>query len=240
MGMRRTRKRGRGRLTATALVLLLLTGCAGDVAPPDRAFIVGMRNWLGGIDRVEPFYRHIEDLLPNRRYRRENGFELQPVSSRVVVGEFIDATPGAGFLGTGKRIGYGDKRAAWHTMHAEFRVDEVIAGPSGERVTVGWPSNGTDVDKNLDGLISLGRVVLFLTPSAVYDYDEDLLAVAEDGAFIATVAPHDELALPLIAHSRGAVLLERVGTLAELRAEARERPRTIQLRENEGIIEPLP
>lgn len=232
-----TRLRG-----GVALVLLLpLLACATETPTPDRGFIQGMQAWVDGIDRAEPFYRHIEDLLPNRRYLREDGSALRPVSFRVVAGEFVGARRGSGFLGTGKQVKFGHEDAVWNTAHADFRVDEYIAGAGPRHVIVGWPpSDGTDVGETRAGLMSMGRTVLFLTSSAVYDYDKDVHAVAEDGAFLATVAADGDLDLPFIRPERSSVLLERVDTLSELRAEARKPARTIQLQENEGIIEPLP
>ena len=233
-------QRRRGPVAGMLLVAVLLTGCPTEVTTPDEDFVRGMRGWVGGIDRVEPFYRHLEDLLPNRRYLREDGSALHPLSSRVVSGEFVGATRGSGFLGTGKQVRYGDKDAVWNTVHAHFRVDEYIAGHGPKHVMVGWPpSDGSDLGKTRAGLMSMGKTVLFLTSSAVYDYDKDVHAVAEDGAFLATVTNDGDLALPFIGRERSSVLLERVDTLSELRAEARKPSRTIQL-EDGGMIQPLP
>lgn len=136
---------------------------------------------------------------------------------------------------------YDDKDAAWRTMHVEFRAAEDIAGAGPDRVIVGWPSDGGDVGDNRDGFISLGETVIFLTPSPVYDYDTDVLAVVNDGAFIATVNDQGDLALPFIRRAQAELLLERTDTLAELRAEARKPPHTIRLRTTkDGVLEPLP
>lgn len=232
----------RGLRGRVALLLLLpLFACATETATPDRRFIQGMRAWIEAPTRVEPFYRHIEDLLPNRRYLREDGSALRALSFRVVAGEFVGAKRGSGFLGTGKQVRYGDKDAVWNTVHADFRVDEYIAGRGPKHVMVGWPpSDGTDLGKTRAGLMSLGKAVLFLTSSAVYDYDKDVHAIVEDGAFLATVTNDGDLDLPFIRAPRSSVLLERVDTLSELRAEARKPSRTIQFQEHEGIIEPVP
>jgi len=233
----RTRRALAFLIVGASLLSLVACNDRGSSAAADRRYIAELRAGLENIDRAAPYHRHLEDLLPNRRYQigAEKEFVL---SERVVVGEFVGGAPGKGFRGTGATLGFHDKSAAWRTMHLKFRVDEDLAGDGPNPVTVGLGVD-TDWERARDGMMSLGRSVLFLSPSPVYAYDPSLLAIVEDGAMIATIDSDSRLALPLIREERASQLLERTSTVAELRAEAHHPARTVPLERFEGHARPV-
>ena len=225
------------------VVLTLLSACGaekGVSSNSDQTYVEEhMKSRLGSVARVD-VYRRIEQLLPNRQYQEEEDKPPFRISDRVVVGEFVEATPGYAFLGTGKQVPFNSREAEWRTVHFEFRVDETFGGegPNPARIGIAF-SSATDFDKIREGHIGRGKSVVFLfMNSPVLDYDPDLAAVVEDGAMIATVNSDDRLSLDFLDADRNAVMLERVDTLEELRREARKPQRTIKVKRDQGVLQP--
>lgn len=170
------------------------------------------------------------EALPSFDYVGHDGRVSSP-SQLVVVGTFTSVTPGRGFswdhsqLGEERRVEleYGHEEAWINTIHVAFAVEEVIGKEAdvelerGSEIQVGLALSGpvdfTAVKKELAGL---GRVVVFLNRSAVFDYERDLWGILEDGAFIGRVDPEERIEFLILDETDGLEGIEGL-TVEDLR-----------------------
>lgn len=174
----------------------------------------------------EPWYRTLDELLPNMKYRERGKSEIRG-SDLMIVGEIVDVEAGYGFKVTerdfdGKRVDFDDPGALWKTVHLKVAVAKHWGRSSPELVTVGFGIDGDDqLPQVRDGLRGLGMVALFLqekTPH--YSYDPSIYGIAKGGHMVATVAADGALALPFLDDQEEAMLLKGVGTMEALERHA--------------------
>jgi hypothetical protein len=217
------------------LIAALLGGCTtGPGDDEARARLVELAHREAG-SYYAP-YRELAEVLPNVRWRRDDGGAPEAASDLVVLGRIVAVDEGAAFderggpapEGPGAReVAFDDETADWRTLELEVEVDRTIAGDDVDRVRAGFPVLGSTADARTAaaGLRTFGQVVLFLAEgSPVYAYDPTLLAVVHRGQLIATVDDAGRLALPLMEIPR---FQGRVRTVADLESEAR-RPERVE------------
>lgn len=186
--------------------------------------------------------RTLDEMLPTVTFAHPNSPSAGPMmtatATQAVVGRITAVDEGKGFWpGPGKDdapdgqvLDYADSRAMWRDVHATVEVDHCLGCSVPAQITVVLPSTGPDKFPILhDGLIGLGRVVLFLR-------DDSPLSAYAPGLYspimVATVADDGSLALPFIAPGRAASLLGPRGmTLAQLE-QSSQTPRAIPLVED--------
>lgn len=145
----------------------------------------------------------------------------------IVVGRLSRSDAGVGLSWTltddGEEVTvehpYGSDEAWVHTLYVTVDVDEVIVGEaSSKQIAVGLvidqPVDPADASVELQ---ELGDVVLYLVDSPMFDRDEGVYGVLEDGAFIGQGSPDGRVTFPLLAGEDG---LDDEVTIAQLRSAA--------------------
>ena len=155
--------------------------------------------------RVRP-YSSVTELRDLITERKESGIG----NELVVVGEITEVQRGASFSWDVDDLGrevttqypFGDDRAMGHTIHLTVAVSEVIAPPSEvsiERITVGLViGSGIGFDAVENDYSDLGTVVLFLTQSAVFDYEPGIYGIFEGGALMGVLKNDGTLRFPTL------------------------------------------
>ena len=220
-----------------ALCAVLLIGTAASCAPSNETSGPGLvealhaRHESGGTSY--PF-RTLAELLGNVRYGGSPA-SARPLTEAVVVGTVTEVRPGAGFrvegndAPSGIETDFDDPRALWRTFHVTVDVERVVSGDVGTgagAVTVGF-AFGRDMP--LEGLDEefqrMGRMLLFLNRSVVFDYDPDVYGTVLDGALLGQVTENDEIRLPVLDDFEEASFLQGGRSLGELVSAARREPR---------------
>jgi hypothetical protein len=199
------------RSVGRVFVVVLLVGVAA------AGVVLATATWLGGRDTgaiLDQLGNRDEGGSRDRPYR--SVAEAMRFADSVVVGSFTEVTPGRGFSWTLSPTGeeqtheheYGAEEAWINTVHAIFAVDEVLASARGSEVRPGSTvsvgiaiDNAVSATQGTSELAGLGTVVLYLVKSPVFDYQPELYAILEDGAFLATVSPQGALSYPLLDNS---------------------------------------
>ena len=230
------------KLLALGLVLIQMTACGGraeDDVAADQKYLQGQTLARTGSLHRTTTYRRIEQILPNRWYQWNKDIPPNQVSERAALGEFVGARPGRASRANGDEVPFNSNQAATRTLHFDFRVDESLGGDGPNPAMLGIAfDGGTDLDRASRGFLEMGKVVVFLYQSRVFDYQEGLPGLVEDGTMVAAVGADGRLSLPLVEPDYGAALLQRVTTIDALREHARRPARTTQLRTEEGVVYP--
>lgn len=235
-------RRTLGAILATALVLA--SACGDDksvaaVSPEEGLHFV--TEFLSGIAdtgaRAAPWYRTLDEVLPNVEYVYPDG-RTKRLSDLAVVGRFVALEQGAGFTvqgddapgGTPTR--FDDPDARWRSVHGVVEVERSVGGGDApERLKVSLPLyDREDFDEFDAGLRALGRVVLFLdADSTLVAYDPSLFVIVQNHSFIASVAGDETLALPMLPPEEAASLLgPAMRKLSDLETRAKA-PRKVVL-----------
>jgi hypothetical protein len=236
-----------GRAVARVVVssVLLLGGCA-ESEPSDESSADARQSvvdFLQGrsdvVVRTPPWYRTLDELLPNVDYRHPDG-RTQTLTDLAVIGRITSVEKGRGFVvpgedaPDGQPVAYDTPGARWWTLHATVEIERAIASSEApSEVRIAMPSGPpAEFGRLAQGLRALGRVVLPLVRNnPVVAYDSSLLAVFEDGTFVVTVADDGTLALPTLDAELRAPLLAKTPKLEDLEASGRQPRRTIPLRD---------
>jgi hypothetical protein len=183
-------------------------------------------------------YTSFEEVLPNVSYLIDDAEPVR-LTDLVVIGSVVSAEEGRGWKPSeddakvvdGIVVGFRDPGAWARMVHLDVEVDEVLGtrDPIPDRIHVGLTIGGNmDPDVVVRGLRALGRVALPLTRSnPVFAYDDDLYAIAEDGALLVRVLDSGRLELPFKPEA-SAELLASVPTVDALRAQARAPQRELR------------
>ena len=179
--------------------LVLLSGCGG---PGDTAFDA-VREFAGDADRVSPYasWEELESFATSG----EGGVAL-------VVASVVEVTEGAAFRWQvdtyrgeqREQLPYDSEEATVRTVHLVVEVAEVFGRSGldvgrGQQVTVGLAVNEeADTDDVVDSLEDLPPSLFFLHRSAVYDYEDGLLGVLQDGLLVAVPDGDGELSFPAL------------------------------------------
>ena len=156
--------------------------------------------------RVRPYSSLIElrDLVIERK---ESGVG----NESVVVGTITEVSRGGSFSWdvndttdtvVKTQYPFGDDRAMVHTIHLTVDVSEVIAPPS--KKNIGTITVGLAVDSEIgfdsveNDYSDLGTVVLFLTQSAVFDYEPGIYGIFEGGALMGVLKNDGTLRFPTL------------------------------------------
>jgi len=197
--------RVRNKLALFLLLGVLAVACSENTNT--QAAFDNERDRAGAGTRERP-YESAMELAEQISERQTTGRSLEA----VIVGRITAVEPGASFtwimdeeIGEASRVElpFGDEEAMVNTAHLIVEVLEHLT-PGDDRsetsVTVGIVVNA---DVKFDAIKadyeSLDEVVLFLRPSAVFDYRPDIRSIYEDGALIGTLAEDGTVRFPLLA-----------------------------------------
>jgi hypothetical protein len=184
-------------LVGAALVALLLAGCAAQPRPTvadAESVLVGR-----GANASYAFGpTTIAEALPSAHYVNAATGIDGTVSQLVVTGRFTAWHPGVAMVwptgtggDTGDQVPWDSSKAETRTVVLTFAVDSVVAAADGvtasRQVSIEFTVyRGTRPDTFARGLVSGGRMVLFLVPPS-NPADRGLWTVPFDGAFLGTV-----------------------------------------------------
>lgn len=186
---------------------------------------------------LRPWYRTLDETLPNVDYLRPNG-TIATLSDVAAVGRVVRVDKGRAFVvdgddaPNGTEANWEAKGARWFSVHATLAVERVIgAGDGPETVTFALPlDDRAEFDRMAAGLKGLGRVVAVLDKgSPLVAYDPSLYVILGNHGLLATVAEDGRLSLPLLEEREAASLLSRTPRLADLEVRGNEGRRTIPL-----------
>ncbi len=125
---------------------------------------------------------------------------------------------------------FADPDAQWWSVRATFQVDRELTGQAvTEQLPVGLVVGPPETFELVSiGLRELGLVVLFLERgSPVFDHDDSLYGIVQDGSFLATVDEADgRIELPAFG-GRATPLLEATPLLADLERAAAQDERVV-------------
>jgi hypothetical protein len=213
-------------------------GAAADSArvsaEEGRSFVISRMQGLAQFgERMAPWYKTLDEALPNVTYVSEDGAR-STVSDLAVVGTITAVEKGRGFTVAGEDAPSGTpadfdaKGARWWSLHMTVNVERTIgSSKSPKEVRVYLVSPGPDEFAVMAaGLRSFGRVVLFLREYGPHiQYDTSMYSIVDDGAFFTTVAEDGTLGLPFMDPARMPAALGKLSDL-ELKGSA---PRVIPL-----------
>ena len=188
----------RAAILAFMMTFSLVTGCSGS----SPKVVDQLLNRRVASTRTQP-YDSFSDLLPNHTYRMGEGPEFR-MSDVVVLGSLGAVAAGKAYSAEesprGVEIDFYSSEAAWRTYHVQIKVDKVLAGSlRGDAPTMGLALGGdADIDGVTKDLRDLGKVVVLLRPSPVFDYATGLLGSTEDGAFIGQVDASGRVTFPVL------------------------------------------
>lgn len=201
-------------LLVLVLGILLPASCGSDGEALEH-----IANRSDSASRERP-YSSVTELRDLITQRKESGVG----NELVVVGEITEVNRGASFSWDVDDLGrevttqypFGDDRAMGHTVHLTVAVSEVIAPPSEENIgtiTVGLVfDSGIGFDAVNDDYSDLGTVVLFLSQSAVFDYEPGIYGIFEGGALMGVLKNDGTVRFP--AMSEPEILLGGSRTIA--------------------------
>ncbi len=206
---------------ATKLLLVLVFGILLPAScGSDGEALEHIANRSDSASRERP-YSSVTELRDLITQRKESGIG----NELVVVGEITEVNRGASFSWDvddttdtviKTQYPFGDDRAMVHTVHLTVAVSEVIAPPSEENIgttTVGLVfDSGIGFDAVNNDYSDLGTVVLFLSQSAVFDYEPGIYGIFEGGALMGVLKNDGTLRFP--AMSEPEILLGRSRTIA--------------------------
>ncbi len=188
-------------LLVLVLGILLPASCGSDGEALEH-----IANRADSGSRVRP-YSSVTELRDLVIERKESGVG----NELVVVGEITEVQRGASFSWdvddttdtvVKTQYPFGDDRAMVHTIHLTVAVSEVIAPPSEENIgtiTVGLAvDSGIGFDAVENDYSDLGTVVLFLTQSAVFDYEPGIYGIFEGGALMGVLKNDGTLRFPTL------------------------------------------
>lgn len=239
-------ERNRSAVAVALAMAALVTPACGRSDPRDLAAtrsyaIEQVAGRAGGQSRIR-LYRSVDELLPNVRFGVDDE-PAKPITEMVVVGRITRVEPGRGFVVDGadapggRVVDFSDPTALWRTLHLTVSVTERLGTePPPPTITVGLAvDGGVNVGLMVEGLLTLGRVVMFLERSPVLAYDASLFAILEDGALLATLDPDGRISLPAAPAEEAAELLGSSTTLAALRQKVAAAPRIVKIALVDGV-----
>ena len=194
--------------------------------------------------RLSPPYRSLAELLPNTKYQWPDA-EPRALTEAAVVGRITEVVRGRGFIlpdgdaPSSTPVDFEHPDALWRTVHATVEVEQTIGGllPSADVVTgfaFGPRPSFAEIEA---GLMSMGRVLLFLNRSPVFDYDARVLGTAADGELLGLVDAEGQISLPAASPAYQS-LLDGARTLHDLAAAARRPERVIQVDHSNNRVDP--
>ena len=195
-------------LVGAAVVAVLLVACAPHrpATVADAESVLAAR---GAAAQYANVPRTIAEALPSTRYVSAVGGMEGRASDLVVTGRFTAWTPDKAMVwpaGTGgdngRQVAWDSKRAQTRTLDLTFDVDSVVAAAAGvtadHQVQVRFGLDGrTSPGSFANGLISGGRMVLFLQPPSD-PTAKGVWAVPFDGLLLGTVDDADVVTMGVL------------------------------------------
>lgn len=233
-------------IVAVIATMLSMTGCAASSteshesdAPyrPGTSYVGLQLRQRAALTNVTRYHQDVEQLLGNTLFQI-NGGPAQALTDAVLVGEITSVAPGLGFAidgadaPSGTPVDFDDPAALWRTVHVDVEIDEVLTGDLrvGSTITVGFAFGSMSSYEDVaEDLRAMPNVLLFVDgDSAMFDYDQNIFAVVEDGAMLGVVSGADEsITFPGLS-TEAAKALDAAGlTLAGLRQAASQQSRII-------------
>lgn len=256
----------RGFLLALVGVTAACGTANGETPESDRAasssgqWMEQIRNISSGASRIAPWYRTLDEALPNVRYKRDSK-KAVPASEVVVIGTVDEVLPGRAFVqnidknDSVKEVEFTSPDPSWRTAHLVVRVDREFGETRSKKkvddITVGLNIGLTPLAEIAKGFEDLGTLVLFLQPDCsqfdqdgvdisapctpVFSYDPSLYGVLEDGGLVAVVDDASgDLTLPFVEAHRAEELLKATRNIRDLERKGNEERREVKLKRQGG------
>lgn len=201
----------------------------------------------------------LSDLLPTSTHYDAEGDDVPaaPVVEAILVGEIVEVQPGYGFPasvpddGHDYRMDFASAEADWSTVTLTVEVDEVVSTADGvdigDSVQVGmavFPARGTserwqyDTDAIFDSLKESGRTLFVLDQNAgsvtLYPHDGELYDLFMAGEWWAPIGAAGTISLPVGDNGQEEIWLSDADTLSELRDDASEPLKVVEVSDAEA------
>lgn len=191
--------------TLVTLGALLMSSCGSLAATPEAVGFFDARGDTAS--RVGGVYRSPAEAMPQVRYRI-NGRAPSSVADAYVVGDIVDVQPGRSHRWTFEgedeverrhELAFNAEDAQASTVHLVVRIVRSIVGPdvsdgvwrgfgAGKDVTLGLAMGAqVDVPALRESLVGQPVAALLYGSSPVFDYDENLWAILQDGGLLGHV-----------------------------------------------------
>lgn len=219
----------RAGLIAAAVVLIVSSCGHPPYSSADSPTAAALQQRAASADVLRP-HESITDLLGNVEFSFGDR-PAQPLTEAVVVASVIAVDRRRGHVfpedGSPERIevAFDDRQVQAYTVHVTVGVSEVVTGHvDGDRLTFGVAfSGGTSYDVIAQDFMAMPSLVLFLTRSAVLDYDQTLYALVE-GSLFGIVDDDGRVDFPMLEAGVADALGAEGVTVAALRAAAQRDP----------------
>lgn len=165
------------------------------------------------------------------------------------MGRVTDVAPGRGFYVPGDgaladaasatATSFDDSRSQWKIASVEIAVDQAYGLPDGpDSVRVSGFLTGTNYERQVAGILSLGEVIVVLDLSRAYEWDQDLLYVARGGNLFGDVDAAGNVAFPALADD-SADFVGELATTSDIADDAsRSKPTIlISVDRESGVVE---
>ena len=221
-----------------ALAVLVLGACSAD-KPDSTALSVAEQIQQRSASRSQPLYSTFDEAMPNINYVIDGSVETK-ASDLYIRGTVIAVDPGKSFRwelddsGENEQrfeIDYNAEGAMVSTVHLTVRPNRIITGdhtssPSGDVVIALALNSPLDVPAVKKEFIDYGTIAaVLLDDSPVFDYQDNLWAILEDGALFAVVNDEGILNFPAIDAADRSRLVPESITVSSL--ESADNSRTI-------------
>lgn len=221
--------------TSSICSALVLAGCGGNDYSAAESYVGAALEERASNASYLRYYQSVTDLLDNVRYQ-VGPLEARALTDAVVVADVKDVQPGRSFKVAGAdapggtETDFDDPDTEWFTVHVTADVQEIVSGRvESETVRVGFAfSAGTTFESIAQDFLDMPNLLLFLTRSDVFAYDDQLYA-AIDGFLYAVVGEDGKLTFPSLTASDVDGLEAKGLTLDDVRAAAEQPSRTVHI-----------
>ncbi|MEV6965878.1 hypothetical protein AB0M47_12260 [Hamadaea sp. NPDC051192] len=182
------------------------------------------------------------EMLPSRQFSVNGSLATAGNKNGVVIGSVVAVNPGRGYAHPddapkGVEVAFDAADALWRTVDVTVAVEESwgrVAGLSKVTFAV-IIDRGADADTAVDGLRSLGKVIVALDRQGRFDYAPDVYSIGHSGDLFGTVDAAGGIKLNAM-EDEGAEFLAGVDTMAELRTEAVKTPTVVAVDVVDGVF----
>lgn len=181
------------------------------------------------------YYESIVDLLGNVRFQVGN-MDARPLTEAVLVGDVIEVQEGRGYkvpgadAAAGRETNLADPELQWFTIHLTVNVQEVISGKvQTDVIQVGFAfSAGTSFDRLARDFLDMPSILLFLTRSEVFGYNDDLYAPV-DGFLYGVIGTGERVEFPSLTSEEVNAFRAQDMTVEDLRLASAEDVTTVRI-----------
>ncbi|GIH02481.1 hypothetical protein Rhe02_05480 [Rhizocola hellebori] len=239
----RIRKFGWAAVVAAGLLGLVALGVSATPsdrdAAADSAYLFGHLHARSHSLDAMWFESSLAEMLPSQQFS-VNGAPAASRTSALVIGQIADVRAGRGFshkndAPSSTEVGFNSPQALWRTVEVTVSVEQAWGKVAGQdKVTFAVViDRGANATAAINGLRSLGRIVVSLDRQGRYAYSPGLYSISHSGDLFGTVDAQGNIQLPVM--ENGAGFMKGLDTVAELSAEAAKSPQSIKIDLTDGV-----